>query len=88
MQTVRIDLYKATDSEESYGIKTAGSNVMRAHAGFGQTWEKVWSVDIESLYSPENLDVDWDAVLARVIEAHSMSDPVLSGFRWPQQETA
>ena len=87
MEHVKVDLLKASDASDSHAIKLQdGSGGVLAQTGYGQDFERVWTVEFEARYSPDILHVDWDAVLQRVIEAHAMSDPVITGFRWPQQE--
>jgi hypothetical protein len=88
MEATIVHLHKATDAEDAYALCVAGDKreSWRAERGFGQNFEKVWSVELQSDRRPNQLEVDWDAVLDRAIEAFNLSDPVIANFQWPTQQ--
>ena len=93
METRTIHLYQAADAEDSFALAVEGDNPgsWRAARGFGQRFEKVWSVELQSKESPNISDIlftDWDAVLERAIEAYDLNDPVIVDFDWPRQQLA
>ena len=86
MEVATIELYQALDAADSYAIKLRedASNGWRSQRGFGASYQKAWSVEIQSERNPADFRlVDWDAVLDRIIEAQSLSDPLLTNFQWP-----
>jgi hypothetical protein len=60
----------------------------RAERGYGSAFEKAWTVEVQSESRPEFNQVDWDAVLDRMIEAFDLNDPVIAGFDWPRRQEA
>ena len=88
MESTYVHLFKASDGEDSYAIRLDGQvgATWRAQRVFGSTFQKVWSVELQGGHLPEPLEVDWDAVLERVIEAYDLNDPVITGFQWPLQK--
>lgn len=84
MVKVVLKLFRSRDGEDSYAIalENREENFL-ARRGFGQDFEKVWSLELQSLVTPETLMVDWDTVLERAIEAYQLSDPVITNFDWP-----
>lgn len=86
MEVATIELYQANDAAESFAIKLKedAKGAWRAQRGFGQNHEKVWTVELQSQNNPRDWQlVEWDAVLDRVVEASTLSDPVLTNFEWP-----
>ena len=84
MQTT-IFLHEAEDGENSYALSLPGDaeGAWRAQQGYGGKFKQVWSVDFVAGEAPSDRGVDWDQVLTRAIEAYSMSDPVITNYRWP-----
>ena len=81
-------MYEATDAEDAHAVCVEGdpSDTWRVRKGFGQKFKKVWSVELQSKTAPAAMEVDWDAVLERAIEAYDLSDPVLTNFEWPRKQ--
>lgn len=90
MESNIIHLHKAIDAEDSYAIclNDDPRETWRAERGFGQRFEKVWSVELQSKAKPRVPAVNWEAVLDRAIQACSLSDPVVSNFTWPHHQIA
>jgi hypothetical protein len=90
MGSKTVHLFKATDAEDAYAIRLAHDDPgkWRAERGFGQNFEEVWSVELQSRKQAPESRVDWDAVLERVIEACTLSDPVITNFQWPVRQAA
>jgi hypothetical protein len=90
METRTVHLHRASDAEDSFALALEGdsSGTWRATRGFGQDFQRIWSVELQSERSPDVLFTDWDAVLERVIEAYDLNDPVITDFDWPRQQTA
>jgi hypothetical protein len=85
MDSKSIHLHKAKDAEDSWAINLVGdhSGVWRAQKGFGQNFEKVWSLELQSPQAPDLAQTDWDVLLDRAIEAYDMNDPIIAKFQWP-----
>jgi hypothetical protein len=85
MESTLIDLHRASDAEETYAIcfATDPQKAWLTERGYGQKFEKIWSVELQSEHKPETLKVDWDSVMDRVIEAYRLSDPWIGNFSWP-----
>lgn len=85
MEAATIELFQATDATDAYGIKLPGdaASHWKAQRGFGQDYKPIWTVEAQSNEKPDWDKVDWDAVLDRVVEASTLSDPVLANFDWP-----
>ena len=87
MVSIEVHLFQARDGGESFAIGLASDprGTWRARTGFGQEFEQVWSLDLQSEVSPEVQTVDWDTVLERAVEAFRLSDPVITNFEWPNE---
>ncbi|MGV3772701.1 MAG: hypothetical protein ACO1QB_07350 [Verrucomicrobiales bacterium] len=90
MEVATIQLFQANDATDAYAIKLKGDGAAtwRAQRGFGQTYDQVWSLELQSDGHPDWQNVDWDTVLDRVLEAYTLSDPVVTNFQWPALETS
>jgi hypothetical protein len=90
MEARTVHLYQAGDAEDSFALSLEGDNpgVWRAVRGFGQKFQRVWSVELQSNQPADILFTDWDGVLERVIEAYDLNDPVITDFEWPRQQIA
>ena len=90
MDTTIVHLHRALDAEDCFalGVEGEASGTWRAVRGFGQTFQKIWTVELQSDSAPDPLHTDWDAVLERVIEAYDLNDPVITDFHWPRQQPA
>jgi hypothetical protein len=90
MESIIAHLHKASDGEDSYALCLEGDDgqTWRAERGYGGTFQKVWSVEIQSAQAPLLARVDWDAVLERIIEAYDLNDPVITDFEWPLRQLA
>ncbi len=88
MNSTIVHLHKARDAEDSWALNVVGdiSGVWRAEKGFGGTFEKVWSLELQSREAPDLRAVDWDAVLERAIIACDLSDPLIADFQWPVKQ--
>ena len=85
-----VHLYQAKDADQSYGLRLAGDplDTWRWERGYGKDFEKVWTVELQSEGEiPGNTQIDWEAVLDRVLEAYQLSDPVISNYHWPVAAT-
>jgi hypothetical protein len=89
MDTKIIHLHKG-NADDAWAINLVGdlSGVWRAEKGFGHSFYKVWSLEVQSPEAPDLLHVGWDAVLERAIYAYDLNDPVLSNFEWPLKHHA
>jgi len=87
MESITVHLYKAGDSEEAYALSIADQpeTPWKAERGYGSSFQKVWSVELQAKKIPDFRQVDWDAVLERVIEAYDLNDPVITDFSWPMR---
>lgn len=83
MVVTTLHLHEAKDAEGSFALKMDDDDSWRATRGFGQDFQKVWSLEVQSLVAPNPLEVDWEQMLERAIEAYEMSDPLLANFEWP-----
>ena len=83
--TTRLELFEASDAEGSYALKVSGVDGWKARVGLGSQLESVWKIEVETSRPAEGAKVDWEAVLARAIEAREMSDPVLTNYEWPER---
>lgn len=84
MVATTLHLFQAMDAEQSFALKIDGdADTWRATQGFGQDFREVWTIEVQSAVAPNPLEVDWDQILDRAIEAYEMSDPVLTNFEWP-----
>jgi hypothetical protein len=85
MQTATVHLYEAADAQDSFALKLEGDQAFtwRAAKGYGRKYQQAWTVELQSERIPELNRVDWDAVLDRVIEAYSLSDPLIANYSWP-----
>jgi hypothetical protein len=90
MESIEVHLHRALDAEDCFALAVEGdsSGTWRAVRGFGQNFQKVWSVEVQSAAAPDFLHTDWDAVLERVIAAWDLNDPVITEFQWPRQQLA
>lgn len=91
MDSINIHLLKASDGADSYALAAEGDGEgppWRAERGYGLAFEKVWTVELQSNALPDLRQVDWDAVLDRVIEAYDLNDPVIADFEWPIRHVA
>jgi hypothetical protein len=90
MESVTVLLHKATEAEDSYAIcmEGDGEGTWRAQRGYGRDFERVWSVELQSESRPSPQEVDWEAVLGRMIEAYDMNDPLITDFSWPERRKA
>jgi hypothetical protein len=90
MNSTNIHLLKASDAENSYAVTLEGDaqESRRAERGYGSAFDKVWTVELQSSKRPDLRQVDWDAVLERVIEAYDLNDPVIADFEWPLRPVA
>src|SRR4051794_40505842 len=89
MESLTVHLHKAPDAEEAYALSLGHEpKRWRAERGYGSEFQKVWTVELQSVRAPELDNVDWDAVLERVIEAADLNDPLISDFAWPLRENA
>jgi hypothetical protein len=89
MESVNVHLHKATDAEAAYALSLDDvTKPWRAERGYGSTWDKIWTVELQSNRIPDLETVDWDAVLERVIEACDLNDPVIADFEWPLRQLA
>ena len=90
MESIQVHLHAATDAEDSYALSVGSETVRkwRAERGYGSTFQQVWSVELQSKAVPDLGQVDWRAVLERVIEARDMNDPVIANFDWPLSKVA
>jgi hypothetical protein len=90
MESNNVDLFKASNTENSFAIRLEGDQFQawRAERGLGQDYQKVWSVEIQSKEALDKRSIDWEAVLDRIIEAYTLSDPVISSFKWPLHQPA
>ena len=84
MSKPNVQLYKARDADDGYGIRLQAEQPWLSRSGFGSHFEPVWTVEVESELPPHRETVNWEAVLDRVVEAYRLSDPILTGFQWPQ----
>jgi len=87
METMLVHLYQASDAEDCFALAIEGEpeETWRAVRGFGQKFQKVWSVELQSSEAPDFLRTEWDTVLERVIEAYDLNDPLITDFHWPRQ---
>lgn len=84
MESINVHLHQATDAEDAYALSLdSAPTPWRAERGYGSAYQKVWSVEIQSRHAPDLRQVDWDAVLDRVIEAYDLNDPLITDFAWP-----
>ena len=85
MTSIALTIFKSRDADQSYAIALEDDppETWRARSGFGQEFERIWAVDLQSETSPEVQTVDWETVLERAIEAYHLSDPVITNFEWP-----
>jgi hypothetical protein len=90
MNASTVHLHEAADAEDSFALSLEGDSrrTWRAEKGYGQKFQQVWSVELQSRATPKLSRVDWPAVLDRVIEAYQLSDPVIADFEWPLQPSA
>ena len=87
MESVNVHLHEAKDAEDSYALSVNGeAGRWRAERGYGSAFDEVWTVELQSDDRPELQDIDWDAVLERVIEAYDLNDPVITDFAWPLRQ--
>ena len=89
MNTQIVHLHRAKDAEDAWSINLVGdkSDVWRAERGFGNDFERVWSLELQSPKEPDLHSVDWDAVLERAINAYDLRDPIMTDFIWPIKAT-
>ena len=82
-------LFKARDATDSFALACAGDpqGSWRAQSGFGSDFAREWTVELQSREAPAAGGVDWNAVLARVVEAAEMSDPVIADYAWPTRSS-
>jgi hypothetical protein len=80
-----VHLYEAKDSEGAYAVSLADDlpGRWRFVKGLGQEFQKVWSVELDGEPMPDPLQVDWEPVLDRALEAYQLSDPVIYNYQWP-----
>lgn len=86
MESINLHLLKARDATDAYALAAEGDaegSPWKAERGYGSAFDQVWSVELQSRALPDLRQVDWDAVLDRVIEAHDLNDPVITEFEWP-----
>jgi hypothetical protein len=90
MNSKIVHLHKATDAEDAWAINLVGdfSGVWRAQRGFGQNFQKIWSLELQSDTEPDLAHVDWDAVLEQAILSADMNDPIVPDFHWPMKQPA
>jgi hypothetical protein len=90
MESINVHLHKASDAEDGYAlcVEGDGPGSWRAERGYGATFQKVWSVEVQSAERPDLNQVDWDSVLERLIEAYDLNDPVITRFTWPLRAAA
>ena len=90
MESTIVHLHQALDAEDCFALAVEGeaSGTWRAVRGFGQNFQKVWTIELQSTQTPSLLHTDWDAVLERVIEAYDLNDPLITDFEWPRQPVA
>jgi hypothetical protein len=84
MTSQTVHLYAAQDATDSFGLALPEdlAGVYRARRGYGSDFQKKWSVELQSKVAQQS-PIDWEAVLDRVIEAYTLSDPVIANFEWP-----
>lgn len=87
MEKVNLQLYKAPDAEEAYAIRFPNTDGWLARSGFGSQMEPIWTLELQSNQPVEQRHVNWGAVLERAIEAYRLSDPIVTNFNWPEEET-
>jgi hypothetical protein len=88
MNSISIELAKARDAENSFGIRPVGNDHWLARTGFGSDLQPVWTVEIQGNLPSDKEAVDWDMVLSRIVEAYRLNDPVITGFDWPSSRNA
>ena len=82
-------LHRALDAEDCFALSVEGEPPgWRAVRGFGQNFQKVWTIELQSESAPDLFQTDWDAVLERVIQAYDLNAPVITDFHWPKQQVA
>jgi hypothetical protein len=88
METRVVQLFEGMDGENAYALKLVGDEGVRwrVSKGYAQDYQPVWTVELQSERVPEPARVDWERVMDWVIEAYSLSDPVIANFRWPLRE--
>ena len=86
MNAVILQLFQATDADNSYALRVSGETGFRTARGFGQDFQEIWMVEVQSESEPDLTNVNWEHLLDRVVEAHEMCDPVLSNFDWAHPE--
>ena len=89
MNTRIVHLHRGKDAEDAWAINLVGdkSGVWRAERGFGNNFEQVWSLELQSESEPDFQSVDWDALLERAINAYDLRDPIMTDFNWPIRAT-
>ena len=83
MEKVSLQLYRARDADEGFGLRFPREDKWLARSGFGSDFQPVWTVEIQSVQRVDPKRVDWESVLDRAIEAYRLSDPVITNFEWP-----
>ena len=83
MEKVSLQLFKARDADEAFGLRFPREDKWLARTGFGSDYQSVWNIEIQSTQPADRTRVDWEDVLERAIEAYRLSDPVITNFEWP-----
>ena len=83
MEKVALQLFKACDADEAFGLRFPRDDKWLARTGFGSAFDPVWTLEIQSAQPVDRSRVDWENVLERAIEAYRLSDPVITNFKWP-----
>jgi hypothetical protein len=87
MEKVSLQLYKARDADEAFGLRFPREDKWLARTGFGSDFEPIWTLEIQSAQPADRPRVDWENVLNRAVEAYRLSDPVITNFDWPALTT-
>ena len=82
-----VPFFKAQDAEDSFALLLNADTPphWRIERAFGQNFQKVWTLEIQSNEPPDISKVNWDMLLTRVLEAYDFSDPLITDFNWNTQ---